>query len=509
MIKAIKTIIIKLLTKLEIMKKRSDNSVESSGEKVELSLRCGEGRLTLRDPEIVKSDEDHWKVAATISGTVEVVNEALKDASWTCGQSIVFADADGEWNLKLGSTVFYQPDITSSECSQRIQILVDKAERASGEDGVYQFIIPNADFGLPDHETLRPLPPDAQDRYPGMKVSHGWAKDHCQFTLKGVVWTLRSLFRVDDDLMSVGKIPSDHKLGESDYWALEVSSDDLPEADAQAVATDICWILGLAAANRVMWNTMRVVSPDDTRLVLRRSIALAPRAKGSSSVIANFGDGKLQRFMEAAYPVFLQDEDWWKVTLNWYVLVHENYTIELGGVICSMLFDRISNFRLRNEKFPKQIDPALDKKLGKRKSESWEKARSALGGAVSQFCDNWNTDRSDALLDKIREWNNQPSYPRKIAKALEGLPIPEPDKNLVGPRHRLLHNGQLDLHGIGPVEYFSGIIDLVTSMLLAMMGYSGPYFVVGKEGQILPSGEAILEEATCEEEEGNVDSAKD
>lgn len=450
-----------------------------------IKLNVGGREIDFSNARIIKELNSPWKLGGELHGISSVLNEALQNPQWAADQMVSLKEGDDMWNLKLSLTTHYRPIINPEETGLEVEIVVQDASRATPVAGILQFVIPNVDFGLADRGTSIPV----------MSAQFGAGKalrmDHCVIQIGDANWILRQLYVRGDDLVIAEELSSFKDIQESRFWALEIPVDQMTESDAKACAEDICWLLCLAAGSRVMWNSIRIRTAAGSQMLQRNSSAVALNPNTSCQPIRNWGDQKLKRYLESAWPIYQEDPEWWKVTLNWFAILHENYTIEVGGVICSMLFDRISRFRLKGVTFEKQIDKDLDEKLGKRNSESWTSAGEEITKAVATFCNDWKSVQSDALLDKIREWNNEPSYSKKIDKALDGLPVEKPGKELIGPRHLLVHDGRLELKGdMTPMGYFSGVLKLVTSILLAMLNYRGAYFVLGLGEQQLVSSEA-------------------
>lgn len=66
--------------------------------------------------------------------------------------------------------------------------------------------------------------------------------------------------------------------------------------------------------------------------------------------------------------------------------------------------------------------------------------------------------------------------------------LPVPARDVLDNRHTLAHDGELK-SGVDGREYYLAITEVITALLLKLLGYSGKYYVLGTGEKILP-GEA-------------------
>jgi hypothetical protein len=143
-----------------------------------------------------------------------------------------------------------------------------------------------------------------------------------------------------------------------------------------------------------------------------------------------------------------------------------------------MLLERIAKFLLKNQKFPKQIDEALDEKLDPEIDAKDGALITALEEALGTVTSKWSRERSVELVKVIKQWNREPSYAATIKIIFDQLGLQPPSGKLLANRNSLAHGGDLKSYA-EPSEYYKQITELVTSLLLKIFGYSGPYFVLG------------------------------
>lgn len=340
-----------------------------------------------------------------------------------------------------------------------------------------RFPISNYDFGLADLRT--------DFRAPRGTKFKGFALDHIIFRCSDIEWILRKQMvrvKVPPAIRTAAQgthsIPFPKTKREFNGHAfLEIKSTALPRAEAIHDAEDICWLLQIARGARVRMGRVTTSTSRATRGNISRHDGFSP--------IKNQGDGELKRFMESAWPIFREDPRWWKVTADWYAWACCASTIEVSGLIFSMLLDRITGHILKREKYPRQIDPALDGHL-KQNSDDRAQLESEITAVFQGRTNFWDPGRSTALLDIVGQWNREPSYVKKIALAFEKEGLEQPTKKLLKNRHSLAHIGELPSNAGPPGDYFSDIMDVVTRLLLRTLSYTGPYFVTGKGMQILP-----------------------
>ena len=334
---------------------------------------------------------------------------------------------------------------------------------------LFEFYLPNIEVGLPDLETV---------------LAEARIRDQIAFDVAGARWTLRQMVMCDGTPtpgdVALSKAIVQQRLRKWDFapaCLLQVSTEQLSREQASKTADDLCWLLRLPLGQKVAWVELGQREDGSYTFLQRRSVT--PPAKVSKNrLLYNYGDEVLKRYLQAAYPIYQKDETWWQLTLHWFAIAYENPVIEVTGLICSMLLERIANFLLREQKPAKQIDEALDQKLDLEWAAKDSELIAALEQALGTVTSKWSRDRSVELLRKIKEWNQVPSYAAKIKTILDPLGLPSPSGKFLQNRHSLAHEGELKSYA-DPSEYHNQITELVTSLLLKIFKYSGRYFVLG------------------------------
>jgi len=332
----------------------------------------------------------------------------------------------------------------------------------------FEFHLPRVDIGLADEVT---------------RSSNGaFARDSISFTIQGRVWKLRRLIDTDEGLLPAdAAIRLAHSNGEqfksdlkSRHAILEVPVEGLTLEEAGMTADDLGWLLGLAFGQRVTWSEVGIRRDHHRRVVKGRSITLPVKASGCQP-LSNQGGREVGTFLEKAYPIYIGDPHWWKFTLHWFALAYESTTVEVSGMIHSMLLDRISSWILDGHQFEKQIGTDLDQCL----SDSARKSSLAkkLNELMQRFAANWTPARTNALLGTIKGWNNSPPYKQKIATAFDQAGLQPPAAVVTDARHALMHTGSLpDLDHDFIVNYDREVHQAIVVLLLTLLGHEGMFF---------------------------------
>lgn len=340
-----------------------------------------------------------------------------------------------------------------------------------------EFTLLRVDIGVADDCTVHP---------PGAEIfssGSSFIRDSISFCVGGQEWKLRRLVAYGDEFLPADTAYHRAEKERVQYTCnprvkhamLEVPIGGISQEDAEETADNIGWLLGLAFGQRVAWNQVGIRKNHIRRTIKARSISL-PEEASVKQPIRNQGEHEIRMFLEAAYPVFLQDPEWWKITLHWFSLACEITTVEVSGMIHSMLLDRISSRVLDGHSFGKLIgedlgecltDPSRRKKLVE-----------DLTGVMQQPAESWTDELSGKLIQKISEWNNTPSYPKKIATVYEIVGLLPPPKMVIDARHTLMHVGSLPKAVKKEISaYHRDIHQSIVVLLLRMLRYEGSFFV--------------------------------
>lgn len=437
-------------------------------------LAIGNAALTVHRTELTKSNFDAFTLIVEVSGNFSLANELSNDPDLISGQHLVCRYDGTEANAMLSLYTAQefglggQKLILHFACST-----IEAISEVSSH--LYEFWVPHVKFGQGDHFTRHNYPDGGAIQ----------TADHIKFIVDGAEWTIRTLVEIDGVYLpapqarelqlesGAGRI----HFNPSGHCALQVESSKLTREKAELTATNICWLLHLAFAQRVAWAELRVRNGSNCSFVCRRGFAF-PNAPSRTPVLRNWLDGQIKTFLEAAYPVLLQQPKWWHVTLNWFSVAAENSALESSSMIYCMLFDRISSHLLDGFEFPKQISDQLTTCL--QNDDRRTEMANRLGQLLSEYTANWTNERSKALVDKIEEWNKSPSYPKKIAEAFKTVGLTPPSGKLLKRRHTLMHDGGLKLKPEDALEFLFDLHQHITSLMLSMLGYRGKFFTLGR-----------------------------
>lgn len=332
----------------------------------------------------------------------------------------------------------------------------------------FEFHIPRVNIGLADEVTHA--------------ANGAFARDTIQFELQGRIWRLRRPLKKGESLL-----PADTAFHEaqakgesfkidlnSDHAILEVSTDGISLEEAGTTADDIGWLLGMAFGQRVTWSEVGVRKNHHRRILRGRSITLPAKASRFQP-LSNQAGREVAIFLEQAYPVFIKDRQWWMFTLHWFALAYESTTVEVSGMIHSMLLDRISSWILDGHEFEKQI--GMD--LGECLSDSVRRSELSkeLNDLMQRFAAKWTPARTEALVGTIKGWNNSPPYKKKIATAFGLIGLKPPPPVVTDARHTLMHTGSLpELDHDYIVNYDREVHLSIVILLLTIFGHDGMFF---------------------------------
>jgi hypothetical protein len=340
----------------------------------------------------------------------------------------------------------------------------------------HEFYLPNVDFGQGDLTTENGLD----------GAGYCAVRDRIEFRIDGQTWTLRRLLTKDGECVTADAAfaaarRAGQSVGKLEYCPhamLQVGSKAVPLETVAKMAEDICWLLQLALGQTVTWVCMRHQDLRSYPNTTQRNVRLATSVNHNRP-LTNTTEVKLASYLEVAYPLYQRDPEWWRMTLDWFATVQDTKVVQVAGLLGSMLLERATTFVLKDKKFPEQIEAGLDSRL-----KAGAPDRAALIAELDallarRISAKWEGHRSEAIVNLIRGWNNAPPYKKKVETAFAMMGLPPPDKKMLDHRDRLAHRGELEAHAENLTEYYAQISDAVISLLLRMLGYTGPYFVLG------------------------------
>jgi len=343
---------------------------------------------------------------------------------------------------------------------------------------MYEFFLPNIDFGSGDQMTVGQV--SANGHECERKVC-----DRIDFEIGGRKWCLRKLgilggedLPMDVAFAKAKAMGDEHaKIELSPCCVLQVESDGFTPDAASAIADDLCWLLHIALGQKAWWRQL-VLRDGIKGKLLGVSGAMCADQPSKNKPVPNGGNGELKLFLESAYPIYATAPGWWRVTADWFAVAIQHSAIQAAGLTCSMLLDRATEFLLKGLKFPKQIDEGLGAKLAENGADRVSIVAD-LNQAFLKITEKWTEERSQKILGMVLQWNSAPPYEQKVARAFELVGLPAPEDELLAHRNSLAHNGQLKTKGTPVDKYYARITDVVTTLLLRMLAYKGPYFVLG------------------------------
>ncbi len=196
-------------------------------------------------------------------------------------------------------------------------------------------------------------------------------KDRIEFQLNGK-WTLQRLIDWDEAFVSVPEAvarkaavgESSENLKFSTTAALEITADALDQHVTSRDADDICWLLALPLGQTVSWTACIIAQPGQQAQWQKRDVR-RPAAFGKRAPARNDGNGRLKHFLETGYSNYIKDRDWWALSIDWWVQMHESPNTHIVGLLASILLERTSEFHLHGIKWRDQIDVGVDAYLKK------------------------------------------------------------------------------------------------------------------------------------------------
>lgn len=339
---------------------------------------------------------------------------------------------------------------------------------------LFEFVLPCVDFGLGDLRT---------ERKTGSVAS--FVVDRLEFVIEGRTWVLRKLVRTDSALYPVDVAAA---LATSENVPFQVPQLEqtcllqVPDIgwsflNASKTADEVCWMLQIALGQRVAWNQAGRRVGTEFHFLQGRTVLL-PECVNRGGAIRNEGRNELRTFLEAFHPIYRKSEQWWRITADWYAIARESKIVQVGGLVSSMLLDRVTLFCIKDQKlsFPKQIE---DVQTDLTENSPDRVAFEELIDEVMQALVSKKWNKSRAIAARIKEMIDQPPYDKKVEAVFEHYNLTPPSAITLRNRNSLAHNGELSSKTKDLRAYHDEIIGSITSLLLKMAHYGGRYFVPG------------------------------
>ncbi len=312
--------------------------------------------------------------------------------------------------------------------------------------------------------------------------SAAWFCDTTSFIYAGREWFLTDFLDGKDDKELREFRRHWTPIQSAELWT-EVREGDQREA-IEYLARDVVNVLSFASGRCVRWLDCTQLDAHEQKVGSSRHSIWVAAAKDGGNGPIDTGDAEVFRtFMNAACKAAEADPEWWARTLELHLQGALSPIIDVQLTFYYMLLDRVSE-KVTGTSWPKQIDPDIDARL---RDKEWRKSFESVLQSLSP---KWTTDRTDVLVQRIREINNKPPLPKCVAAATAQLGLPEPDEDKVKPRNRLLHSGNLpkelpeDLRHSGDLA--RAVEALISAMLLRMLGHAGPAYLDDAGRDYLP-----------------------
>ena len=240
-----------------------------------------------------------------------------------------------------------------------------------------------------------------------------------------------------------------------------VAGDDVNQI--KELATQISLLLSFALGRDVKWVSYGCFPESgDAAKIYYQSPPLQAFNQCAYPVIENWEVHNLKSFLEAAEGTFSGDLAWWTRSIGLLLQARTAQYLEIKCSILNTLVDRLTS-KINGDNYGHQIDPNIEKQL----SRKW--FRCLLNLLLGTLSKNWDVYRTNAICEKIDEWNSQPSFPKKVELACRHFSVPPMAGKKIGCRHKLLHAGELDKTLKTPEARAAYLFELEGMVLLLMI----------------------------------------
>lgn len=192
--------------------------------------------------------------------------------------------------------------------------------------------------------------------------------------------------------------------------------------------------------------------------------------------IQQMANHTLQKYIEEAYKIFLENEDWWKLTSNWMAsLYSSNGNRHTQIMIACMLMERIPSFIVEAEESNRNlIDPNIRiKEFAKKKKEE-------LLDYFRYMFPQWKEAHNNQLWSKIAFLNSSLSYKEKVSKSFQKYNLAPPSEQLIKTRNSVMHNGSINQFSsaaaqnlaIVEAQFLVDVINCLNSIIFKMLNYN-------------------------------------
>lgn len=206
----------------------------------------------------------------------------------------------------------------------------------------------------------------------------------------------------------------------------------------------------------------------DENGVLLETFEYKANAFGKGGDIINiFAHSSISNFISQGFNVYKQDEEWWRITLDYFKEMRLANALESKIVLTCVLLERIA------KKFLSPIKGVIDSSLPEKKYDILKLFNSKL----PEILEHWDEERSKNLFNIIKGWDSSRTLTNSIRDLSKEYKVPKLFKELPALRGALAHNGVLgkniDVH-----RAFLAYQELdlfLTILILRKFGYDGKF----------------------------------
>jgi hypothetical protein len=383
------------------------------------------------------------------------------------GQLLTGTLVDGR-NIRTTLNSAYHVIPTASDsvdlsCYVGPTILVPGSIHGASFGGRWEFDLANVALHVGDVITTRSASANT-----GPSANRGMIsiRNRVCFTIGGRAWSLT------DELMdNRQQLTSAHlrRPLRSAILATDFQPTDVAE-DIEQIATDIDTLLSFALNHGIRWIVRRRFDGNGQLIEEHtRNVWLPPFGTDNPKVVDNWEFFNLRDFMQTCYAPYVADREWLVASLDLYLQSQMNKFLSVRASMLNVLLDR-----LKQHVVPATNTPEIDEHLNERLDKRW--FNWLLNRLLRLASRNWSIERTNALIETIKQWNAGPSFPKGVRRACELLRLPNPRGRMLQTRHRVIHVGVVDLPLEQAIEYLMDLEHLVLTMLLRVMQYEGVYY---------------------------------
>lgn len=282
----------------------------------------------------------------------------------------------------------------------------------------------------------------------------------------------------------------------------DAHSDDEPVVDVN----HICNLLSFACGKRFDWSSSFARCDGKLIYIASNGKFKGEREKRVIPIIRSGNDNRYWsydpiNFVRQAADSYFSDPEWWRITIEWFINMRSYNIIEISKLIEGMLLDRLKRKFLLACIGESVMSPPINaddnfEKIIRRKQLVIAQGKTTDEQDLSKLLRGWK----DGYVDATGKHQNGYEYVNSIKLLVEyaGGSLDNAECASIKYRHRLAHNGDIELFPISDLEmrymevvqYDTSVSLIVYSLLLAAFGYSGYFnttFGIGCVSKTLPA----------------------